>query len=176
MIARNPAIDFCFGVLLALFFLERIVSTFIRPTALSTGKIYQKSVFFVLFSTYLLIVILSVIHYRRIRYLDMALSGLGFSFLALAIILRTLAVKNLGPYWSPFVEIKKGHKLITTGIYKYMRHPYYISVVLELSGIALICNAHGALMLVILVQLPLLLTRAILEEHTLRAVPAKFFR
>lgn len=170
MIARNLVIDFCFGVVFAFFVLERIVSTFMRPAALPTEKIHQKNIFFVLLSIYLLAVILSVLHYLQIRYLDSVLSGLGVALLAPAIVLRTLAIKNLGPYWSPFVEIKKGHRLITTGIYKSMRHPYYISVVLELSGIALICNAYGALMLVMLVQAPLLLTRALLEEKTLREV------
>lgn len=33
--------------------------------------------------------------------------------------------KTLGENWSPVLEIRKGHKLITKGPYKYVRHPMY---------------------------------------------------
>lgn len=33
--------------------------------------------------------------------------------------------KQLSDNWSPVLEIKEGHKLITEGIYKYIRHPMY---------------------------------------------------
>jgi len=32
---------------------------------------------------------------------------------------------NLGRHWSPVLETKKDHKLVTTGIYRYIRHPMY---------------------------------------------------
>jgi protein-S-isoprenylcysteine O-methyltransferase Ste14 len=35
------------------------------------------------------------------------------------------AYSDLGPYWSPGLEIKNGHKLITTGVFKIVRHPMY---------------------------------------------------
>ena len=33
--------------------------------------------------------------------------------------------KTLGENWSPVLEIRKGHKLIIKGPYKYVRHPMY---------------------------------------------------
>ena len=39
-----------------------------------------------------------------------------------------LSHKELADNWSPFLEIKDQQKLIKTGIYKYIRHPMYLSM------------------------------------------------
>lgn len=36
--------------------------------------------------------------------------------------------KTLGKNWSPILEIRKDHKLITEGPYKYIRHPMYTMI------------------------------------------------
>jgi protein-S-isoprenylcysteine O-methyltransferase Ste14 len=36
---------------------------------------------------------------------------------------------DLGKYWSPGLEIKEDHKLITTGVFKWVRHPMYAAFV-----------------------------------------------
>ena len=44
------------------------------------------------------------------------------------IIIFYLSHKNLADSWSPFLEIKDKQKLVKTGIYKYIRHPMYLSM------------------------------------------------
>jgi protein-S-isoprenylcysteine O-methyltransferase Ste14 len=36
--------------------------------------------------------------------------------------------RDLGENWSATLEIKKEHDLVTNGIYKYIRHPMYLSI------------------------------------------------
>ena len=36
---------------------------------------------------------------------------------------------DLGKYWSPGLEIKENHQLITTGVFKWVRHPMYAAFV-----------------------------------------------
>ncbi len=62
------------------------------------------------------------------------LSGFGISICAL---------KDLGTSWTSMLQyrIKKQQKLITSGIYKYIRHPIYLSVILELVGYELIVRS-----------------------------------
>jgi protein-S-isoprenylcysteine O-methyltransferase Ste14 len=36
---------------------------------------------------------------------------------------------DLGQYWSPGLEIKENHQLITTGVFKWVRHPMYAAFV-----------------------------------------------
>ena len=44
------------------------------------------------------------------------------------IIIFYLSHKDLADNWSPFLEIKDKQKLVKTGIYKYIRHPMYLSM------------------------------------------------
>ena len=44
---------------------------------------------------------------------------------ALNIWLFLLAHRDLGMNWSAILEIKKGHRLVRTGIYRHIRHPMY---------------------------------------------------
>ena len=48
--------------------------------------------------------------------------------LFLATIIFYLSHKELADNWSPFVEVKERQKLIKTGIYRYIRHPMYLSM------------------------------------------------
>ena len=47
---------------------------------------------------------------------------IGYGF---GLILFWWVHKTLGKNWSPLLEIRKEHNLITTGPYKYVRHPMY---------------------------------------------------
>jgi len=49
--------------------------------------------------------------------------------------LRWWCIRSLGPHWNPRVIIVPGSKRITTGPYRWLKHPNYIAVALE--GIAL---------------------------------------
>lgn len=53
---------------------------------------------------------------------------IGIIFLIGGLITAIVARKTLADNWSGNVELKKDHKLITTGIYKYVRHPIYTGV------------------------------------------------
>lgn len=46
--------------------------------------------------------------------------------------------KALGANWSPLLEVRKRHQLITTGIYKYIRHPMYTAISVFTGGLGLI--------------------------------------
>ena len=49
-------------------------------------------------------------------------------FFCLATIIFYFSHKELGDKWSPIIAIKEKQKLVKTGIYKYIRHPMYLSV------------------------------------------------
>jgi protein-S-isoprenylcysteine O-methyltransferase Ste14 len=37
---------------------------------------------------------------------------------------------NLGPHWSSRLELRAGHQLVTAGLYRRIRHPMYLSLML----------------------------------------------
>ncbi len=51
----------------------------------------------------------------------------GVGLMAIALLLFTRAHRDLQANWSPSLEIYEGHNLITTGIYRFIRHPMYAS-------------------------------------------------
>jgi protein-S-isoprenylcysteine O-methyltransferase Ste14 len=50
---------------------------------------------------------------------------LGVGICALGLVLAVWARKTLGAEWSQDVELKQGHRLVTRGPYRFVRHPIY---------------------------------------------------
>ncbi|NJK48036.1 histidine phosphatase family protein [Candidatus Gracilibacteria bacterium] len=48
---------------------------------------------------------------------------MGVAIFAIAVWLFWRSHRDLGNNWSPTLEVRKGHTLITQGIYQYIRHP-----------------------------------------------------
>ena len=55
--------------------------------------------------------------------------------------LRARAIAALGRFWSLHVEIRENHEFVKTGPFRWMRHPVYFSMILELASICLILHA-----------------------------------
>ncbi len=53
------------------------------------------------------------------------LAWLGTAVFALSLVLFYQTHRDLGRSWSVTLEIRKSHRLITTGVYHYVRHPMY---------------------------------------------------
>jgi len=75
--------------------------------------------------------------------------------------------KLLGSSYSQDIIIQKNHKIITSGIYKIIRHPQYLSQILSDLGAAIALLSYIALPFVLLLEIPLFIMRAMLEEKLL---------
>ncbi len=81
--------------------------------------------------------------------------------------LQIKSYKTLGNYYTQDVAILKNHKLITNGPYKFIRHPQYLSQVLSDLGAGLAFASYLIIPIVLMVELPLFVLRAILEDKLL---------
>lgn len=82
--------------------------------------------------------------------------------------LRYWAIKSLGHYWNTRILVIPGARRIQTGPYRYLPHPNYLAVALELLSLPLIFNAWiTALIASLLNAALLLLVRIPAEEHAL---------
>ncbi|MBS1551829.1 MAG: hypothetical protein JST15_07150 [Bacteroidetes bacterium] len=73
------------------------------------------------------------------------LNIINYLFLVLFILLqfgRISVIRSLGKYWNTKIFRIRGSGLIRTGLYKYIKHPNYIIVSLELIAIPLIFNLY----------------------------------
>lgn len=66
---------------------------------------------------------------QAVRWTGLVLAGLG-----LALIFWSGVA--LGKLYSPEVTIQKNHQLVTTGLYRYIRHPRYLGVILVAFGLS----------------------------------------
>ncbi len=74
------------------------------------------------------------------------------------------------PYLSPAVRVQtdRGHTVISTGPYHYVRHPMYAAVIPYALGTSLLLGSWYGLLLGLILVVGIAL-RAVLEERTLRA-------
>lgn len=95
------------------------------------------------------------------------LAGVACAVASFAI--RRRAIAALGRFWSLHVEIREEHQFVQDGPFRWMRHPTYFSMLLELLSVTLILKATLCLVLVPLLYLPALVYRLRLEEPALVA-------
>jgi len=84
-----------------------------------------------------------------IRWCGLFLTGPGYAL----IFLSGLA---LGKQYSAEVTIQKDHKLITSGVYKYIRHPRYTGVLFAAIGLSLLFRSWVGLIMVAIILIGLL--------------------
>ena len=84
-----------------------------------------------------------------------------------AFALRRRAIAALGRFWSLHVEIRDSHQLVREGPFRWVRHPAYLSMIIELLSLALILRAWWTGLVVFAIFLPTLLVRIRIEETAL---------
>ncbi len=93
-----------------------------------------------------------------VRYFGLFLFALGF-------IGMICAEASLGKQFSVQVTIQDGHRLVTDGPYRYLRHPRYLGIMLFNIGISLVF--HSWLALILVAALTLVLIWRIHDEEAL---------
>tara|TARA_B100001123_G_scaffold245594_1_gene274498 strand:- start:751 stop:1209 length:459 start_codon:yes stop_codon:yes gene_type:complete len=95
--------------------------------------------------------------YEELVYTGLAIGTVG-------VVLWILSMFTLGP---SLAVLPGADRLVTRGVYRYMRHPIYVGIVLTLSGLFLACGSLICLLYVLAVIIPLNIFRARAEEKTL---------
>lgn len=67
-----------------------------------------------------------------------AVALVAISVLGLALALRWWTLRTLGNRWTTRVIVVPGEDLVTTGPYRWLRHPNYLAVVLEIAAIPMV--------------------------------------
>jgi methyltransferase len=91
-------------------------------------------------------------------------------------VLRYWAIRSLGVHWNTKVLVIPGKKLAAGGPYKYVRHPNYLAVIIEIAVIPLIFSCYITATVFSLLNLILLRRRIKIEECVLRKASTGFFK
>ena len=92
---------------------------------------------------------------------------LGAVVFAIAKVLKYWAIATLGPRWTFRVLVPPGSTRVTTGPYRFLRHPNYLAVLGEFVGMGLMAEAPVTGVLSLLLFGVLILSRIKIEERAL---------
>lgn len=65
------------------------------------------------------------------------LLGAGLVVLLAGLALRAAAVLSLGRFFTTSVAIRSDHRLVSTGLYRFLRHPSYAGLLLAFAGLGI---------------------------------------
>lgn len=114
-------------------------------------------------------------HWSRLASLEPVIIYLGFGIFILNALVRYAALTRLGSMFNPRVAIYQQHHLVETGIYQFIRHPMYLSAILNTVAISLIFSSGGAIAMILIAVIPAICFRIrIEEEFMIKHFPEKY--
>jgi protein-S-isoprenylcysteine O-methyltransferase Ste14 len=105
--------------------------------------------FYLIYASYLLLLVSAIISIIKDRY-RFPLALAGFFLILLSMYINFIARRDLARYWTPLADTEKEQVLIKSGIYGRVRHPIYLSILIQLIGLALVGgNFYGFLFFIL---------------------------
>ncbi len=115
-----------------------------------------------------LIIVCGIVEFLVLRpAVNWTIEGLGVVLSVAALVLRRWAIRTLGIFWSLHVELRADQQLLTAGPFRFVRHPVYLGMCLEVLGLGLILHAPITTGAVLLIFIPTLAVRLKIEETAL---------
>jgi protein-S-isoprenylcysteine O-methyltransferase Ste14 len=135
--------DFFFITYIAILYVAGIIDTLIRPLEKEKreeGNYVSSIVFLFLVNPFLLVLAIEENNILFDTRLDF-LSWIGLFVYLLAAIVVVMARVNLGKQATGILVVREDHELITTGLYKLLRHPMYSGTLLGVIGFAFVTQS-----------------------------------
>lgn len=162
------------GLLMLLFIcfsiIERAWETFRTSKERRRDEIHGDWTLAAVTGTYLILFFIFVSEfYFFAKTLNVWITCVGMVLWLVAFRLRWWGMAALGKQWAVHAvgaQKIKNIRLIKIGPYKYVRHPIYLSIMMEEMSFPMIANTYGAFFFAIFVCVPFVILRARLEEKS----------
>jgi protein-S-isoprenylcysteine O-methyltransferase Ste14 len=92
----------------------------------------------------------------------------GGIILILGVMFRFVSLYYLGRQYSGNMAIYENHKLISDGIYKYLRHPLHLALIIELAGMIIYSESWKLLFLWIILFITVLVRNKTEDEFIVK--------
>ncbi|WP_197526122.1 methyltransferase family protein [Botrimarina colliarenosi] len=109
----------------------------------------------------------AVLHWTTLQPASLAVGAVGILLVTSGLVLRITARLQLGRHFSAFVQTSEGHRLVTTGVYSWVRHPAYTGFIGLLLGYPLCFESLASFAIAAGIGLPALVYRIRAEEAAL---------
>jgi protein-S-isoprenylcysteine O-methyltransferase Ste14 len=100
----------------------------------------------------------------------------GLVVLAAGVALRTWAILTLGRLFKFVVVIQDGHRVVTSGPYRLLRHPSYTGALVAFLGVGIALDSWLSVVTLVLLPLLAVLVRIHLEEAELATALGQEYR
>ena len=111
--------------------------------------------------------ILIVIYWAAPIFNTNMLLYLGSILIVIGMLIRFIAIRTLGKFFTVNLAVHGNHRLIMTGLYKYIRHPSYTGSLLSFVGFGLSLNNWLSLIIIVVPILVTFINRINIEEKLL---------
>jgi protein-S-isoprenylcysteine O-methyltransferase Ste14 len=146
----------------------RGIETILFDVNRSRGKVYANWTLFSFGISYALLLSSSILECVLVnRQINPVIATFGACLMAARFSLKFWAFRTLGEYYSSNIEIRKEQKLARTGPYKYLRHPAYLSNLIDFIALPLLVNSFYTILWAVPVQFILVNIRIHFEEKAL---------
>ncbi|PIQ87547.1 MAG: hypothetical protein COV74_00300 [Candidatus Omnitrophica bacterium CG11_big_fil_rev_8_21_14_0_20_45_26] len=161
-------IFFCF---VTICIIERAWETFNTSKERRREEVHGDWTLIAVTGAYLLVFFLFITEFYFLRFysINIGVTFSGLVLLAASFRLRFWGMAALGKQWAVHavgVQKIKKVRLVKIGPFKYVRHPIYLGIMMELTALPLIANAYYALIISLCLAVPLVVLRAFVEERT----------
>jgi protein-S-isoprenylcysteine O-methyltransferase len=100
----------------------------------------------------------------------------GLVVMGIGIIVRSIAIAQLGRFHTPNVAVREGHRLLDTGLYRYVRHPSYLGALIAFFGLGLALGNWLSAVVMLIIMPCVYLYRIREEEAALSAAFGDAYR
>lgn len=93
----------------------------------------------------------------------------GLIIMGIGILVRSIAVAQLGRFHTPNVAVLADHQVVDSGLYHYIRHPSYLGALIAFLGCGLALGNWLSLLIIMTISIAVYLYRIHEEETALSA-------
>ena len=162
------------SIIMILWLLSEIVLNLLHRSKMPDTKQLDKNSITIIWATIVIAITASVfvaifIHVPILN--NNLLKYTGVVMIVTGVILRLVAIRTLGKFFTVNLAIDNEHRLIDTGLYKYIRHPSYSGSLLSFLGLALYFNNWICLVVILIPLVSVFIFRINIEERLLQQQP-----
>ena len=155
----------------ALFFLDNIIRELLRrinkAPYLSTYTAERYSSVFTVVYLFVVLLIPVIRIFGIGNYVNIALQTSGIFIQIVGLVVRVWSLQTLGRFYTGQLTITTNHRTITSGPYRYIRHPGYLSVLIQSIGFGLATGNLVCMGIIILLYFCVYTYRIHMEEKML---------